>query len=99
MYSELQEKINKNGMVISRIPSWARQTIQSVAESEHANDYGACIAQFIREANEYRILKAKFFDNDLNVTLSDTNKQGEKDTGSDITFADGSTIKFKGGIK
>ncbi len=83
-------------MVISRIPEWAKETIKAVAMTEHSDDYGACIAQFVREANEYRILKAKFFNNDLNVTLSQP-QQEEKDSG--ITLANGKKINLNGGTK
>ena len=91
----IKEKIEKCGMVISRIPEWAKEAIKSVALAEHSDDYGACIAQFIREANEYRILKTKFFDNDMNVTIS--YPEQIKDEESVITLANGKKLNINGG--
>ena len=78
------------------MPDWTREVIKEVALAEHSNDYGETIAQFVREANEYRLLKAKFFNNDLNVTLSIPNQETEQEE-SEINFADGKKIKYKGG--
>ena len=86
-------------MVISRIPEWAKETIKAVAMTEHADDYGACVAQFVREANEYRILKAKFFENDLNVTLSQPQQEQQEQEDSGITLANGKKINKNGGTK
>lgn len=92
METEIQKKIEKNGMIISRIPSWAKETIKEIAIEEHANDYGACIAQFVREANEYRILKSKFFENDLNVTISHSQIEQVPSDDKKIQFANGKQL-------
>lgn len=65
-------------MIISRIPSWAKDIIIEKANVEHAGDYGSCIAQMIRDAMEYDSLKTKFFNNDLNVSLMINDKYSEK---------------------
>lgn len=88
----IQEKIEKQGMVISRIPEWTREVIKEVASAEHSNDYGETIAQFVREANEYRLLKAKFFNNDLNVTISYPEKQKLSNKEKGIKFANGKKL-------
>jgi hypothetical protein len=93
MESELHKKINEEGWYISRIPEWAKEVIKEVALAEHANDYGNAIAQFVREANEYRILKAKFFNNDLNVSISYPEQQKEEAKEESIKFANGKIIK------
>jgi len=95
MDSEITKIVNKNGMVISRMPDWAKQIIMEVAFSEHSDDYGAAIAQFTREAMEYRALKQKFFAGDINVKLllEDKNKKE-----NDIRFANGKQLN-KGGKK
>jgi len=78
MGTEIQRRVNKNGMVISRIPSWAKDIITEKADVEHAGDYGACIAQMIRDAMEYDSLKTKFFNNQLDVNLMINDKHSEK---------------------
>ena len=65
-------------MTISRMPSWAKNIIVDKAETEHAGDYGACIAQLLRDAMEYDSLKTKFFNNDLNVSLMINDKYSQK---------------------
>ena len=61
MESELSRRIDKRGWVISNIPSWAKDAIKERAEIEHNDSYGEAIAQCIREADEYRILKSNYF--------------------------------------
>ena len=101
METGIQGKIEKRGMIISRIPEWAKEVIKTTAESEHSDDYGACIAQFIRDANEYRILKDKFFNNDMNVKLilDGPSKQIEEPEKEDncIKFANGKKLNNNGG--
>lgn len=95
METELTRKVNKNGMIISRIPSWAKKIIKDVSEEENCGDYGACIAQFVRDALEYQALKQKFFNNDLNIDLVINNKNEEKleEPEEKIKFANGKKLK------
>ena len=96
MESELKKRIENKGMIISRIPEWAKEVIMTTAQTEHSDDYGACIAQFIREASEYRILKDKFFNNDMNVKLSiDKPVEQKEETG--IKFANGKKLNNNNG--
>ena len=67
--TKIQKIVNKNRLTISRIPSWAKEWIVNKAESEHCGDYGACIAQVIREAAEYEALKRKFIEGELDVNI------------------------------
>lgn len=76
--TEIQKKVNKNGMIISRIPSWAKDIIIGKADEEHCGDYGACVAQMVRESNEYNCLKRKFFGGELNVKLVNNNQFDEE---------------------
>ena len=81
-------------MIISRIPKWAKDIIYAKADAEHCGDYGACIAQMIREAMEYDSLKTKFFNNDLNVSLMINDKNSEKATEEgELKTANGRVIK------
>ena len=80
-------------MIISRMPSWARDIIYEKAEMEHCGDYGACIAQFIREAMEYDCLKTKFFNNDLDINMTVNDKHSEKEKDGAIKFANGKEVK------
>lgn len=93
MESEIQKKIENKGMIISRMPDWAKEVIKEVARAEHSDDYGETIAQFVREANEYRLLKSKFFNNDLDVTLSyPEEKKSTKKEELGIKFANGKKL-------
>lgn len=99
MESEIQKKIENKGMIISRMPEWCKDVIKEIATLEHSGDYGECIAQFVREANEYRLLKDKFFNNDLNVTLSYPKEGIESDSVKSITLANGKKLNIPGGKK
>lgn len=92
MESELKRRIENKGMIISNIPRWAKDVIKDAAEADHTNSYGEAMACFIKEALEYRMLKEKFFNNDLNVTLSypqvDLSMQSDKE----IKFANGKKL-------
>lgn len=97
METEIQKKINKNGMIISRIPRWVRDEIISEA-LWHSDDYGEAIAQFIREAMEYRLLKEKFIGGELSINLSQTQPTEEVEQNTEeIKMANGKTIKYNGG--
>jgi len=91
MESELKRKIENKGMIISNIPSWAKDVIKDAAVADHTNSYGEAIACFIKEALEYRMLKEKFFNNDLNVTLSYP-KPVQTNTYTKIKFANGKKL-------
>jgi len=81
-------------MIISRIPSWAKDVIIEKANAEHAGDYGACMAQMVRDAMEYDSLKTKFFNNQLDINLMINDKHSERATEeSSVTTANGRVIK------
>lgn len=91
--TEVQKAVNKEKLSISRIPSWAKEVIVGRAEEEHCGDYGACIAQMVRESNEYNCLKRKFFNSEFGVSLVKEDKHDEKKKADDIVAANGKVIK------
>lgn len=78
METQVQQAVNKNKLSISRIPSWAKGVIVGRAEEEFCGDYGMCVAQFVRESNEYNCLKTKFFNGELGVKLVNQDDSDEK---------------------
>ena len=97
MESRIQQVVNKNKLSISRIPSWAKDVITERADEEFCGDYGMCIAQIVREANEYNCLKTKFFNSELGVKLiSNDNPDEQKKPGDEIITGNGRVIK--GGV-
>ncbi|HED06098.1 MAG TPA: hypothetical protein ENI61_05375 [Ignavibacteria bacterium] len=93
MTSEIQKRIERKGLVISRIPIWARDLFIERAKEEFCDDYGMCLSAMIKECGEFSQLKKLFFDNKLN--LNSDNIVDEKS----IKFANGHTIKYNGGTK
>lgn len=89
MATEIQKKINKNGLVIGRIPDWVKEEIYQEA-NWHSDDYGEAIAQFVRESIEYRLLKQKFFSGDMMINLSQIKQPKEEVV---IKMANGKIIK------
>ena len=75
--NELQTRIKRKGIIISRMPSWAKDAFIERAKLEFADDYGMCLASMIRESNEYLLLKQKFFNNQMDVQLILNNKPQE----------------------
>ena len=94
METQVQRAVNKNKLSISRIPAWAKEVIVDRAEEEFCGDYGMCVAQFVRESNEYNCLKRKFFNSELGVKLIDQDSSDEKKKPEDkITTGNGRVIK------
>lgn len=82
-------------MVISRMPSWAKEIVINKANEEHCGDYGAAIAQLTRDALEYNCLKEKFFQNklDVNILINDKHSEAVEEKENKITFASGKEIE------
>ena len=57
------------GLVINRVPSWAKEIFIQKAQEEFADDYGQCLAYLLRTTLEYERLKELFLNNQLNVKL------------------------------
>jgi len=94
--TEIQKRVNKNGMVISRIPSWAREFIYEDSIAEHSGDYGACIAFHLRNSIEYMNLKTKFLDNQLDVKINLSEKTEKiKQNLTNLKFGNGKIIKLE----
>ena len=78
MESEIQKKIQKNGLIISRIPSWAKDAFIDRANEEFASDYGLCLSTMCKECDEYNRLKEMFFTGNLIKSLPETKEEGKK---------------------
>ncbi len=94
--TELQKKIERKGIVISRLPEWAKEVFKARAREEFCDDYGMCLAAMLKECGEYHKLKEMFFENNLNLKkISEQKEDNEKS----IKFANGKIIKYDGGTK
>ena len=92
MESELQKRINKEGLAISRLPEWAKEVIVSRANLEFCGDYGMCLADIVSSYLEYERLKDLFFSG--NIPSIDSVKEQIKT----VKFADGKILNLiKGG--
>ena len=67
--NEIQERIKKKGLIINRIPEFAKEAFLERAKFEFENDYGMCLSAIIKESNEYLLLKQMFLSGNLNVKL------------------------------
>jgi len=96
MDSEIQKRIERKGIVISRVPDWAKELFKERSKEEFCDDYGMCLAQMVRESAELNELKQMFFSNGLNLQLlldnSQVKNEGEEKV---IKFGNGKTIKLK----
>ncbi len=98
MESKIQERVNKDKWTISRFPSWAKEVVIGRADEEFCGDYGMCLAQMVRESNEYDCLKRKFFNSEFGVKLlTEDNLDEKKKPDEEIRTGNGRVIK--GGIK
>lgn len=98
MDSEIQKRIEKRGLVISRIPTWAKEIFINRAEEEFCDDYGMCLVAMLKESSEYNQLKQMFFNNELNVQLLLDGKSHNEVSGEEtIRFGNGKIIKRIGG--
>ncbi len=94
METPVQKVVNKNKLSISRIPAWAKDVIVGRAEEEFCGDYGMCVAQIVREANEYDCLKRKFFNGEYKVKLlNEANPDEKKKPEDEIRTGNGRVIK------
>lgn len=91
MESDIQRKINKNGLIISRVPSWAKDAFIERANEEFISDYGLCLATMCKECDEYNRLKEMFFTGNLMDSLPN------KEEGKKIILANGKELNTKGG--
>ena len=100
MESEIQKRIAKDGIIISRIPGWAKDLFIVRAKEEFCSDYGMCLSAMIKECGEYNQLKQMFFENDLNVQLVLGSPSGEteekEEEGKVLKFGNGKIINLKG---
>ena len=100
MDSEIQKRIERKGIVISRLPDWAKELFIKRAGEEFCDDYGMCLASMVKECGEYSQLKQIFFENKLNLKfLSDGAQSKNEDNLKEIKLGNGKIIKYNGGIK
>lgn len=98
--TEIQKRIERKGIVISRIPEWAKEIFKARAKDEFCDDYGMCLAAMIKECGEYNKLKQMFFENELNVQLLFNNPQEElEEEMKTLKLGNGKLIKYNGGKK
>jgi len=97
MDTEIQKRIERKGIVISRIPDWAKELFISRAQEEFCDDYGMCLAALIKESGEYNQLKSMFFNNQLNAKIILDENKIDEDKG--ITFGNGKKLNPNGGKK
>ena len=69
MDSEIQKRIERKGIVISRVPDWSKEVFLARAKSEFCDDYGMLLAAMVKECGEYAVLKEKFFSSDIDLRL------------------------------
>jgi len=91
---KLKEKIQFEGLVISRIPSWAKEYIKTRAIEEFSNDYGQTVSYLIKMATEYENLKYKFLNSELPIKIG-LDTPVEKTEEKPRTSIRGKPIKFK----
>lgn len=92
MESEIQKRIQRNGLIISRIPGWAKDAFIARSNEEFASDYGLCLASMCKECDEYSRLKEMFFTGNLISSLPETKEEGKK-----IILANGKKLNTNGG--
>jgi len=93
----IKEKIEIKGLIISRIPSWARDYIKTRAKDEFCDDYGMLISSLIKDAEEYYAFKERLLSGELKVEI----KPNESDNSSNKKILprsiNGQLIKSFGG--
>lgn len=100
MESELQKRIERQGIVISRLPKWAKEIFIARAQEEFCDDYGMCLAAMVKECGEYNKLKQMFLENNLNVSLLFNNPQiKNEEIKNPIKFGNGKQLNNDGGQK
>ena len=98
--SEIKEAIELKGLVISRLPSWAKTYIKERAKEEFCDDYGQVIAYLIKQANEYELFKAKFLNSELALQIINNSEEQSEDTSETVRKSiSGHPIKSFGGKK
>ena len=94
---ELKDKIQLQGLVVSRIPSWAKDYIKERAKEEFSDDYGQAIAYFIKMATEYENLKYKFLNSELPIKIGLDTPQVKEEEAQVTRSINGEPIKRIGG--
>ena len=94
MESDIQKKIEQKGLIISRMPNWAKVLIINRAKEEFCDDYGMCMSAILKESLEYNQLKQMFFENELNIKMSFDKEPLEEDEKNEqkIKFANGKKL-------
>jgi len=93
--SEIKDRIEIRGLVVSRIPSWAKTYIKQRAKEEFCDDYGALISYLIRQVEEYELFKSKFLNSELMIQIVNNPQNEKTDAGVPRSIC-GEPIKFGG---
>ena len=96
MESSIQKKIEQNGIIINRVPGWAREIFKDKANFEFESDYGMCLAAILKDSIENNRLKEMFFDNKLGVKIALDGAKVEDEDMNEVHMANGKTIKYGG---
>lgn len=58
--SEIKDKIEVKGLIVSRIPSWAKSEIKRMSKELFSDDYGMTLSYLLICYKEYMALKEPY---------------------------------------
>lgn len=108
METEIEKIVNRNRIVMSSVPTWAKELFLVRSQEEFGDHHGSCLAALLKDSAEYNKLKEMFFNNEMNVQLLLNSSQAEseietevkvKEEVNSIRLGNGKTIEYKGGKK
>ena len=108
METDIEKIVNRNRIVMSSVPTWAKELFLVRSQEEFGDHHGSCLAALLKDSAEYNKLKEMFFNNDMNVQLLLNAPQVETEVETDVKIKEevksvrlgnGKTIEHKGGKK
>lgn len=93
---DIKNAIEHKGIVMSRVPAWAKDLFKELAKSEFEDDYGQALASLVKEAMEYRQFKQLLLSNNLQLFPI---KEEEPKIETVRRSINGKPIKLDGGNK
>ena len=88
--TSIKEAIEFRGIVMNRVPAWAKTLFKELSKQEFENDYGQTLAAIIKESMEYRQFKELLLSN--NLSLFPVKEEPVEETGR--KSINGKPIKF-----